>query len=66
MRCNSCRWWLFPSTQPVASESIRERFGECHAVPPTVASLNGQMGNAWPMTKPDDWCGTWQEASDDV
>ena len=50
-RCDTCQWW---------QENAR-----CYRYPPT-ALVADQAGNAFeravhPRTRPDDWCGEWEQ-----
>lgn len=59
-RCDTCRFWVSPTNQRVASDRIRSERGDCRVYPPNIAVMKDFVTNAWPMTKSDDWCGSWE------
>lgn len=47
-RCKTCRWWSRQGNDPQEAE--------CRRRPPVVSDRR-----PWPTTRPNDWCGDWQE-----
>lgn len=48
--CRNCVFWV--PDPPLDSQT-----GHCRRMPPTVVAFDGQIGNAFPMTHADEWCG---------
>lgn len=56
--CSTCRFWK-------PSDYTRGE-GDCRAHPPSVIVNNEHVGQLWPTTKTDDWCGEWEDKSKDI
>jgi hypothetical protein len=53
-RCSSCAFWR--------PRQRNTGWGECRARPPFPAQRHvaGEDAPLWPVTRDDEWCGTWR------
>jgi len=49
-QCQGCRFWL---------QTYTPSWGDCRVLPPQITADSPQ--GRWPQTKPEQWCGKWQE-----
>ncbi|MGW8787136.1 hypothetical protein [Heyndrickxia sporothermodurans] len=67
--CRNCYAWIEfsePAIVPQRDESGRPRpvqviAGGCHAKPPTIGEVTGQIDAVWPTTQATSWCAAWRD-----
>ena len=71
--CSSCRYFdVLNGARMIidgVEKTIDDEFGNCRAHPPTVSAndtpAGHRVGSTWPIVRHDDWCGEWDDLSDE-
>ena len=71
--CSGCRYYdVLNGARTMidgVETTIDDEFGECRAHPPTVSANDTPGGrrvrSTWPVVRHDDWCGEWDDLSDE-